>query len=51
MRNSHLLVCWLLTIGASCAFAEKADLQTLIAAMRRYQDELSSWKPPERPAD
>ena len=23
----------------------------LIAAMRRYQDELSSWKPPERAAD
>jgi DNA-binding MarR family transcriptional regulator len=23
----------------------------LIAAMRRYQDELSSWKPPERPTD
>jgi DNA-binding MarR family transcriptional regulator len=23
----------------------------LVAAMRRYQDELSSWKPPERPAD
>jgi hypothetical protein len=23
----------------------------LIAAMRRYQDELSSWKPPERATD
>jgi hypothetical protein len=23
----------------------------LIAAMRRYHDELSSWKPPERPTD
>jgi hypothetical protein len=23
----------------------------LIAAMRRYQDELSAWKPPERSTD